>query len=146
MFRRKRAEQAYPSDPEAYAQPYGEAAVDDGSGGWVAYAEVEPHLEELERLRRERIALIDLCLYARDRVTSAAAAERIDAGLVELGVTPLRPDGQPFDPAQHEAAASVPTQDPALHGTVAETEVPGYADRGALVRPPVVSVYRRGAP
>ena len=102
MFRRKREE----------------PAVDDGSGGWVAYAEVEPHLAELARLQQERVQLIELCLYARDRVASAAAAERVDAGLVELGVTPLRPDGLPFDPAQHEAAATVPTEDPALHGTV----------------------------
>lgn len=138
MFRRKQEEPV----PQAYV----EEPVDDGSGGWVAYAEVEPHLAELARLQQERVALIELCLYARDRVASAAAAERVDAGLVELGVTPLRPDGQPFDPAQHEAAATVPTQDPALHGTVAETEVPGYADRGVLVRPPVVSVYRRGTP
>jgi molecular chaperone GrpE len=129
VFRRKRADEPVPVD-----------------GGWVAYAEVEPHLAELARLQQERTRLIDLCLYARDRVSSAAAAERVDAGLVELGVTPLRPDGQPFDPAQHEAAATVPTEDPALHGTVAETEVPGYADRGALVRPPVVSVYRRDHP
>jgi hypothetical protein len=133
MFRRKNAEVA-------------ETVVDDGSGGWVAYAEVEPHLAELARLQQERTALIELCLYARDRVASPAAAERVDAGLVALGITPLRPDGQRFDPARHEAAATVPTQDPALHGTVAETEVPGYADRGAVVRPPVVSVYRRGGP
>lgn len=138
MFRRKQEE----PPPQAYV----EEPVDDGSGGWVPYAEVEPHLAELARLQQERVALIELCLYARDRVASAAAAERVDAGLVELGIIPLRPDGQPFDPAQHEAAAAVPTQDPALHGTVAETEVPGYADRGALVRPPVVSVYRRGNP
>jgi molecular chaperone GrpE len=122
------------------------AVVDDGSGGWVAYAEVEPHLAELARLQQERGQLIELCLYARDRIGSPAAAERVDAGLAALGITPLRPDGQPFDPAQHEAAASVPTHDPALHGTVAETEVPGYADRGTVVRPPVVSVYRRGGP
>jgi molecular chaperone GrpE len=131
MFRRKREEPV---------------AVDDGSGGWVAYAEVEPHLAELARLQHERAQLIDLCLYARDRVSSGAAAERVDAGLVALGVTPLRPDGELFDPSRHEAAATVPTEDPALHGTVAETEVPGYADHGAVVRPPVVSVYRRGGP
>jgi molecular chaperone GrpE len=131
VFRRKQEQEQLPAD--------------DGSGGWVAYAEVEPHLAELARLQHERTQLIDLCLYARDRVASAAAAERVDAGLVALGVTPLRPDGEPFDPARHEAAATVPTEDPALHGTVAETEVPGYADHGALVRPPVVSVYRRGS-
>jgi len=115
----------------------------DGDEGYVAYAEVAPQLAELERLRGERRALIELCLYARDRVNSVAAADRIDAGLAALGITTLRPDGAPFDPGQHEAAASVPTDDPARHGTVAETEVPGYADRGVVVRPPVVSVYRR---
>ena len=140
MFRRKREEMPYP------AGTYVEEPVDDGSGGWVAYAEVEPHLAELARLQQERTALIELCLYARDRVGSPAAAERVDAGLAALGITPLRPDGLPFDPSLHEAAATVPTEDPMLHGTVAETEVPGYADRGALVRPPVVSVYRRGGP
>ena len=135
MFRRKQE-----------AVPAAAQVLDDGSGGWVAYAEVEPHLAELARLQQERTALIELCLYARDRVASAAAAERVDAGLAGLGITPLRPDGERFDPARHEAAATVPTEDPARHGTVAETEVPGYADRGALVRPPVVSVYRRGTP
>ena len=141
MFRRKRDEV-----PAGYAadEPY--PVHDDGSGGWVAYAEVEPHLAELARLQHERARLIQLCLYARDRVSSPAAAERVDAGLIDLGITPLRPDGQYFDPALHEAAASVPTEDPALHGTVAETELPGYADRGALVRPPVVSVYRQDGP
>ncbi len=113
---------------------------------WVAYDEVEPYLAELEVLRQERTALIELCLYARDRVSSPAAAERLDAGLAELGVVALRPDGEAFDPAQHEAAASVPTADPERHGTVAETEVPGYADRGAVVRAPVVSVFRKDPP
>ena len=119
------------------AQPYPQPA--DGAG-YVAYAEVTPHLE---RLLADRARLIEICLYARDRVNSRAAAERIDAGLGELGVTPVRADGEPFDPGRHEASASVPTDDPALHGLVAETELPGYADRGVLVRPPVVTVYRR---
>lgn len=132
MFRRKQTEVVQ------------QVPVDDGSGGWVAYADVEPHLDELERLQRERVALLDLCLYARDRVSSQAAAERIDAGLADLGITPLRPDGQQFDPSSHEAAATVPTPDPALHGRVAETEVVGYADNGVLVRPAVVSVYQAG--
>jgi molecular chaperone GrpE len=128
-----------PGQPGQYEERY----EHDPDGAYVLYADVAPHLAELEGLRGERRALIELCLYARDRVNSSAAADRIDAGLAELGITMLRPDGRPFDPAQHEAAASVPTDDPARHGTVAETEVPGYADRGVVVRPPVVSVYRR---
>lgn len=131
-------------EPAELAEGAAGGGVDgDPEGGYVPYADVVPHLRELARLRSERGALIELCLYARDRVNSPAAAERIDARLLELGITPLRPDGQPFDPAEHEAATGVPTDDPALHGTVAETEVPGFADHGRVVRPPVVAVYRR---
>ena len=115
----------------------------DVANGFVAWTDIAPHLAELGRLQTERRDLIELCLYARDRVRTPAGAERIDAGLAGLGIVTLRPDGQPFDPSLHEAAASVPTPDPALHGTVAETEVPGYADHGMLVRPAVVSVYQR---
>jgi len=174
IFRRKRdgEEGDYPDYPGYPAEPpgYEPAAYDgrgydgyrppaeggyepaeggyesDPDGAYVLYADVAPHLAELENLRDERRALIELCLYARDRANSSAAADRIDAGLAGLGITSLRPDGQQFDPGQHEAAASVPTDDPARHGTVAETEVPGYADRGMVVRPPVVSVYRREGP
>lgn len=104
------------------------------------------HADEIARLTRERAALIKLCLYARDRLASEAAAERIDAGLAEVGVVAVRPDGEPFDPARHEAAASVPTDDPELHGTIADTESPGYVDDGALVRPAVVAVYQKDPP
>ena len=113
MFRRKRE-----MDGQVQAYPAEQQVPVDGSGGWVAYAEVEPHLAELARLQQERVQLIELCLYARDRVASAAAAERVDAGLVELGVTPLRPDGLPFDPAQHEAAVLLQDGGRAGLGTV----------------------------
>jgi hypothetical protein len=68
-----------------------------------------------------------------------AAAER-------AGVDLVAPAGERFDPGRHEAAGTQPTRDPALVGTVATVEVPGYADRGVLVRAPVVTVYRAGAP
>jgi len=134
----------HPDRPAAALDPHPETPEDEG---YVAYAEVRPHLERLALLVAERARLIEICLYARDRVNSPAAAERIDTGLADLGVTPVRADGEPFDPGLHEASASVPTSDPALHGLVAETELLGYADRGVLVRPPVVTVYRReGSP
>jgi molecular chaperone GrpE len=90
----------------------------------------------------ERRTLLRLCLYALDRARSAGVAERIEQGLASIGVLPIRPDGQPFDPTRHEAAGTVPTDDPRLEGLVAETEVPGYADNGRTLRVPVVTVYQ----
>lgn len=124
----------------------GAAGATDDAEEYVLYSEVEPHLRELVALQKERGRLIDLLLYAADRVSSPAAAERVDDGLRQLGIESLRPDGEVFDPAHHEASASVDTDDAGRHGRVAETETPGYSDNGRLVRPPIVTVYRaRGA-
>lgn len=90
----------------------------------------------------DRASLVALCLYAYDRARSAAVAERIEDGLAEVGVTATRPDGERFDPRLHEAGGAVPTDDDALDGTVAETEVAGFVDRGTVLRVPVVTVYR----
>lgn len=91
----------------------------------------------------DRRALVALCLYAYDRAHSAAVAERIERGLADVGVTALRPDGERFDPRVHEAGGTRPTDDTELDGTVAETELAGFADRGTVLRAPVVTVYRR---
>ncbi|HEV2779049.1 MAG TPA: nucleotide exchange factor GrpE [Actinophytocola sp.] len=94
----------------------------------------------------ERKSLVQLCLYALDRARSSGVAERIEEGLAAVGVTALRPDGQRFDPAQHEAGGTVPTEDEALDGVVAETEVVGFSDRGDVLRAPIVTVYNRVQP
>jgi hypothetical protein len=90
----------------------------------------------------DRRTLVQLCLYALDRARSGGVAERIEQGLAGVGVFPVRPDGQPFDPSQHEAAGAVPTDDPALAGLIAETEVVGFTDHGRALRAPVVTVYQ----
>jgi GrpE len=90
----------------------------------------------------ERAALVRTCIYVRDRVTSVALARRLDQGLAEVGVRLVEPTGERFDPSRHEAAGTRTTHNPALVGTVATVEAPGYADRGVLVRPPVVTVYQ----
>ena len=95
-----------------------------------------------DQLTTERAALISLCLYAYDRARSAAVAERIEEGLAGVGVTAIRPDGERFDPAAHEAGGTEPTGDASLDGTIAETELAGFADRDAVLRVPVVTVYR----
>ena len=95
----------------------------------------------LETALAERRAVILLCLYALDRARSSGVATQLERGLAEIGILALRPDGQRFDPAHHEAAGTVLTDDPALVGTIAETEAVGFVDHGRVLRAPVVLVY-----
>ncbi|WP_414637608.1 nucleotide exchange factor GrpE [Amycolatopsis sp.] len=97
----------------------------------------------MERALADRQALIQLCLYALDRARSGGVVERLEQGLAGIGVTAVRPDGQRFDPSLHEAGGAVVTDDPALDGVVAETEVVGFADHETLLRAPVVTVYTK---
>lgn len=90
----------------------------------------------------DRRTLVQLCLYALDRARSDGVAERIERGLAGVGVASVRPDGHSFDPALHEASDTVPTDDPALDGVIAETEMAGFTDNGRLLRAPVVLVYQ----
>ncbi|WP_231104909.1 nucleotide exchange factor GrpE [Haloechinothrix halophila] len=101
---------------------------------------------DIQRLRDDRAALIQLCLYALDRTQSCGIVTRIEEGLADVGVTALRPDGEQFDPARHEAGGTVSTSDDSLTGTVAETEIVGFRDGDALLRAPVVTVYTAGEP
>ena len=101
---------------------------------------------DLERALADRQALIQMCLYALDRARSGGVVERLEEGLAAIGVQALRPDGQRFDPARHEAGGAIPTEDPALEGLVAETEVTGFADHDRLLRAPIVTVYAKKTP
>jgi hypothetical protein len=97
---------------------------------------------EHEQLIADRKAMVSLCLYAHDRARSSGVAERLEEGLAAVGVRALRPEGERFDPAVHEAGGTADTEDPALDGLVAETEVVGFSDRGVVLRPPIVTVYK----
>jgi hypothetical protein len=93
----------------------------------------------------DRDSLVQTCIYLRDRVTSTALAGRIDQVLAQVGVAAVEPTGERFDPGHHEAGGTVATTDDRLVGTIAGVEAPGYADRGVLLRVPVVTVYQRRA-
>jgi molecular chaperone GrpE len=95
----------------------------------------------LDQALTERRTLVQLCLYALDRARSAGVTERIEEALATVGVTALRPDGDKFDPTLHEAGGTVDTENAELDGTVAETEVVGFSDRGTTLRVPIVTVY-----
>ncbi|MDA3627755.1 nucleotide exchange factor GrpE [Saccharopolyspora oryzae] len=102
--------------------------------------------DPLDQAMAERATLIQLCMYALDRARSTGVVERLTEGMSAIGVSSLRPDGSRFDPALHEAGGTLPTDDPALDGVIAETEVLGFADRDRILRAPVVTVYQLRKP
>ena len=122
----------------------------DGTERGSAASDTDVHplqqVTDLERALADRQALIQMCLYALDRARSGGVVERLEEGLAAIGVQALRPDGERFDPARHEAGGAVPTDDPALDGLVAETEVTGFADHDRLLRAPIVTVYAKKNP
>jgi molecular chaperone GrpE (heat shock protein) len=122
----------------------------DGTDRGSAASDTDVHplqqVSDLERALADRQALIRMCLYALDRARSGGVVERLEEGLAAIGVQALRPDGERFDPARHEAGGAVPTDDPALDGIVAETEVTGFADHDRLLRAPIVTVYAKKNP
>lgn len=60
----------------------------------------------------------------------------------KLGVTVLRPEGQPFDPRQHEAVEMAPTTE-GEDNRVLQVLQPGYRLKDRLLRPAMVRVARR---
>ena len=129
-----------------------EADAEKGTDAAATASETDVHplqqvaVTDLERALADRHALIQMCLYALDRARSGGVVERLEEGLAAIGVQALRPDGQRFDPARHEAGGAIPTEDPALEGIVAETEVTGFADHDRLLRAPIVTVYAKKTP
>jgi hypothetical protein len=144
----QQAQQA--QQPQQPAGPQAGIAADGlVTGGDFAEPDPVPQSAEavaLDQALAERRSLVQLCLYALDRARSAGVAERLEEGLAGVGVDAIRPEGVRFDPAHHEAGGTVATADESLDGVVAETEVVGFADRGEVLRVPIVTVYSKSAP
>jgi molecular chaperone GrpE len=118
--------------------------IKEAGGTGAGADESQPDVDSgLARALADRQTLIQLCLYALDRARSGGVVQRIEQGLAGVGVVAVRPNGQRFDPAVHEAGGTVETDVPALDGVVAETEVVGFADHDRLLRAPVVTVYKK---
>ena len=65
--------------------------------------------------------------------------DQLVAALRRAGIEPFSPQGEPFDPHQHEAVATTPV-DGAKSGTVVEVYQSGYRINGAVLRPARVVV------
>jgi hypothetical protein len=94
------------------------------------------------QLMSDRNALVEACIWMRDRATSPALAQHLDGAFSRVGVAPVDATGQRFDPSVHEAGGVVAAGSPAEDGIIARTEQIGYTDRGRLLRHPIVTVYR----
>ena len=139
LFRRTKADDSR-ADDEVEGQS--DATIEVSAQLIAGIDQAEPHRQTLPQALAERDSLVQLCLYALDRARSPGVVERLEEGLRGIGVSALRPDGDLFDPARHEAGGTVPIQDVTMDGVVAETEVVGFADRGRLLRAPIVIVYK----
>jgi molecular chaperone GrpE len=69
----------------------------------------------------------------------ALVRDEIVAALGRAGIQPFSPQGEPFDPNEHEAMASQPSED-AASGTVIEVYQQGYRLNGGILRPARVVV------
>ena len=69
----------------------------------------------------------------------ALVRDEIVAALGRAGIEPFSPTGTPFDPNEHEAMATQPSED-AESGTVLEVYQQGYRLNGAVLRPARVVV------
>jgi molecular chaperone GrpE len=108
------------------------AAIDRGVGKLAK--ELLPALDHL-----------DLALKAAEgehedvRKGFAMVREEIVAALGRAGIQPFSPQGEPFDPNEHEAMVQQPAEG-AEPGTVLEVYQQGYRINGAVLRPARVVV------
>ena len=107
------------------------AAEDRGVGRLAK--ELLPALDHLELALK--------AAAAEDEVTKGFAMVRDEllAGLGKAGIQAFSPQGEPFDPNQHEAMAQQPSED-AESGTVLQVYQQGYRINGAVLRPARVVV------
>jgi molecular chaperone GrpE len=66
-------------------------------------------------------------------------ADELKAAMNRVGIQPFSPQGETFDPNEHEAMAQVPSED-AESGTVVQVYQSGYRINGAVLRPARVVV------
>jgi molecular chaperone GrpE len=65
--------------------------------------------------------------------------QELQGALTRVGIESYSPDGEPFDPHQHEAVAQQPIEGVAS-GTVAQVYQPGYRYKDEVLRPAKVVV------
>ncbi|HEX5616887.1 MAG TPA: nucleotide exchange factor GrpE [Solirubrobacteraceae bacterium] len=107
------------------------AAIDRGVA--KVAKELLPALDHLEHALKAAVGHEDVVkgfTLVRDEIVAA---------LGRAGIQPFSPEGEPFDPNEHEAMTTMPSED-AASGTVVEVYQQGYRLNGAVLRPARVVV------
>jgi molecular chaperone GrpE len=114
-----------------------ESALAQSRGIAALAKELLPALDNLDRAVEEASAAgeDDALLQGVRLVRSELAA-----GLSRVGIASFSPLGEAFDPAVHEAVATVPNAGGAASGTVVEVYQPGYRLGEGIIRPARVVV------
>ena len=109
-----------------------ETALAEGRGIAKVVKEVLPALDNLE---------LALQAAGDDEVAEGFKLVRNEflAGLARLGIEPFSPEGEPFDPSEHEAMSQQPVEGIEA-GTVASVYQQGYRIDGSVLRPARVVV------
>ena len=103
----------------------------------------------MSRLAKELLPALDHLELALRSAEEHGGGELLDGirlvqneligALARVGIQAFSPQGEPFDPSEHEAMASQPVEG-AEAGTVAEVYQQGYRLNGAVLRPARVVV------
>jgi hypothetical protein len=100
-----------------------------------------PGAHELIALRDEALLAIE-----SEHTTARQVADRFFRGIGEIleleGINSTEPS-ETLDPARQRVIGTRPTDDPALHGRIAEVVGPGYVFNGRVIRPEQVVTWRR---
>lgn len=89
-----------------------------------------------------RLELIHALIRLAEQTDNVTIQNGIRNALRNVGVTPVSPLGETFDPDRHEADDATDAPDEAMAGTIAAVVAPGYLDGSRMIRPARVVIYR----
>ena len=94
-------------------------------------------LDDLDRLAAQDQAMAPEAVHQAVLLIDRKLRKELEAA----GLERIDPQGQPFDPAQHDAVSMVPAPAPDRDHVVSATFQAGYRFKGNLIRPAKVQVW-----
>lgn len=98
--------------------------------------------ESVQVLAAQRAALVSAFVKARGLLDDDTIAAMLDEAICAGGVTPFEATGDLLDPKRHRVDHTVRAPSADRDGIVAQTLSPGYLDKGRVLLPATVVVYK----